>query len=476
MAGRFLPLLVLAAWSCGLFPAAFAQEWAGGAGMPGGAYYPPDGSAGANGYCPPGAQGYCPPDGQMQGYGACPPARVEKPWWRQELLIVPPVIKPPRGTFVRMEYLLWDIEDPGQHTIGESNVAGQNAALNRSSNSFAPQNGFVDNNNPFNDVILQPNLLGNPITFDPDGIPVTALTTDGISVRDNNGVRGTVGIPLSTYGTVELSAYTLFRGDDQLNFFLPTPDPAFSVAIAPENDQIQNQLNAPVQSLIGIPVTIDGNVVDEFRYLGFDQGAAINYKTNVWGTNARYVVDAVAPHGAGMKIRPLFGFAYLNYQETMNVYGFSSSPLGNNIANFNSRTTNNFYGGTVGVRTEYVHEWFTVGIQPAITLGGNSGTASASSDRLVSPEDPRSEASANYSAFAPILEGQAFVRINLSDNVRFNFGYDAMYLTRVFRPTRSIRYNLASQPDALPQGNVQTRRVTDQVSIEGISAGFEVVF
>ena len=71
------------------------------------------------------------------------------------MLAAPPVekLKPPRGTYFRTEYLLWDIEDPGVNTLGATNNTGQDPAL-----------GAVDPVNPLdpNDdiVFLAPSHLG----------------------------------------------------------------------------------------------------------------------------------------------------------------------------------------------------------------------------------------------------------------------------------------------------------------------------
>src|SRR5690606_29762479 len=114
MTGRTLAM-TLAAWSCGLATTCWAQGYAGNVVTltpeAGGFSY----SWGAFGDSGP-AYGGMPPAG-FAGPANCPPGTPYGPatcdpepacWWKlRPLLISPRLLKPARGSFVRVEYLLW---------------------------------------------------------------------------------------------------------------------------------------------------------------------------------------------------------------------------------------------------------------------------------------------------------------------------------------------------------------------------------
>jgi hypothetical protein len=188
------------------------------------------------------------------------------------------------------------------------------------------------------------------------------------------------------------------------------------------------------------------------------------------------VVDALTPPGEGLKLRPLFGFKYVGLQEAMHQKGQFDSPFASFATTIDSDTDNTLLGGTVGLRTELVHRWFTVGVEPAVTFAGNISEVTVVTERFLGPNDPRTETTSDYFDFSPILDLKAYTRVKLMENVNLHVGYDAFWLAHVYRPSRVIEYNVATDAAGGFVTDFDTKREDDHVAVEGLSVGLEFLF
>jgi hypothetical protein len=203
--------MVLAGMTCGLPSLCLAQVYGPAgqvvtlppeAGGFGGAYASPSfgdsagyGTSGYGEAMPAGgyAGSACPPQG-------CPPADCPPqptscwPWKIRPLFISPEMLKPPRGTYVRLEYLLWEIEKPGDVFLGAPRIEDTTTPLvefaQRRDNTTS--NGFP--------------LLGGGFGYTPN--------IDELQLRDNDGLRLTFGVPLKNYGTFEGDVWLLEQASD----------------------------------------------------------------------------------------------------------------------------------------------------------------------------------------------------------------------------------------------------------------------
>src|SRR4029079_10073247 len=86
-----------------------------------------------------------------------------------------------RHAYFRLEYLNWDISDPGNNILGSAT------------------NLTTDPTVPF--------IKTNPVTG--TAFNVVAPTLQGVLTNDNNGIRATFGMPITSAGTFETSVFSL---------------------------------------------------------------------------------------------------------------------------------------------------------------------------------------------------------------------------------------------------------------------------
>ena len=494
MTGRTLAW-TLVAWSCGLATNSWAQGYApgrdvilppeaGGFSYSSGAFG--DGGPGYGAVAPAGygattPVGYGDHASGPPGYAAapyCPPEPEKSGWWkkRRPLLIGPGLIKPPRGTFFRTEYLLWEIDEPGNELLGA--IPGEtlddfaDIDFDQTAHPNDPNRIFDDNFDPADGFFTFDPLSG----FDFNYVP----RIEEIQMRDNSGLRLTLGIPTYEYGTFEFSGWMLEQGSDNYRFGPRELIPPSTVFVNLDDDaEVESSFPGP-----GVPfapanlVNVNGENSGLFRVIHSDF-LDVTYKSDLWGADAKFVVDALAPEGEGLKFMPLFGFKYMGFQESMAQRGVSSPQFGfgpTTIRNINSDTSNTILGGTVGLRTELVHRWFVVGVQPSVTFAGNIAQAGVSTERFLGNFDPYREEEADYFEFSPVLDLNAYLRVCLTENLHLTVGYDAFWLANIYRPARTIDYNITGDEFNGFQNDVGVKRVDDDLTIEGLSVGFEYVF
>lgn len=386
--------------------------------------------------CPP--QG-CPPTD-------CPPQPTDCwPWKVRPLFISPKMLEPPRGTYVRLEYLLWEIEEPGAVALGAPVIRDPAETA-----AFAPAtDNTTSNGYP---------LLGGGFGYTP--------IIDEIQLRDNSGTRVTLGVPLKNYGAAEFSGWWLNQASDQFTF---------GPRVLQNNVGLNNVFVPTTPLAVGGVDGSFGGTLPTGLFQVYDT-LQVDYSSDLKGADARFVVNSLSPPGEGLKLRPLFGFKYVGLQEAMFQKGqldLGGTPF---LTTIGSDTDNTILGGTVGLRTELVHRWFIVGVEPAVTLGGNIAKASVVTDNLAGPTEGRLQADSDYFGFSPILDLKAYARVCVTDNIRLHVGYDAFWLAQVYRPARVIEYNVDTNAAAGFPTQFDTKQETDHLAVEGLSVGLEFLF
>jgi hypothetical protein len=411
------------------------------------------GAAAPAGYDAGGA--YCPPP---TAYGpACEPQQTC--WWKKHpLLISPRLLKPPRGAYFRTEYLLWEIEEPGSVLLGTDPAKELSGVVDRDFDTELYSNSLFDTDfdpsNGYTTIDQDTGLIG--FSYVP--------RLDEIQLRDNSGIRLTMGIPTYDYGTIEMSAWLLGQASDHYRF-------APRAFIEPTGVTIPGIPFSPANI-----VKVDGNASD-FLTRNHNQYLDVTYKSNMWGADLKYVVDSVSPPGEGFKLKPLFGLKYVDFDEGMYQLGrFQSASFGTLDSSITGDTHNAIFGGTVGLRTELVHRWFIAGLQPAVTFAGNASKVQVATARFLDPNEPRQQVSSEYFDFCPILDLNAYARICLTQNLRLTVGYDAFWLARVYRPARVIDYNVSTDGGTNLRTDFDTQKRADHVAVEGLSVGLEYIF
>ncbi len=94
-----------------------------------------------------------------------------------------------------------------------------------------------------------------------------------------------------------------------------------------------------------------------------------------------------------------------------------------------------------GVRAELVHRWFTIGVQPKVTLGAAVYRNRVNAQSLLAITDPAVSSSVEGLNFTPVVQFGAYLRIHPTENITISGGYDYMATVNIVRPYDSIRYN-----------------------------------
>ena len=350
-----------------------------------------------------------------------------------------------RGAYMRLEYLGWDIQEPGNNLLS------------------APIAGVQDPRDPF---VVQ-------TATQTIGVAET-LSTDRVDFQEINGIRGTVGIPFR-YATLEGSFWGLEPGQHTIH------DPEF----------LRNN-NAVNPRFIAVGLLSDGQVGN--RVLLFDQSFSADYKASAWGSDVNLMYHAINPR-QGLGLQPLVGFRFLNFDETLSMrgvfdnssgtystFGIIADPFESKIK---SETHNNVYSAQVGLKADFKHEFFTLAFEPKLALGANDYNVHVSTDDLRSFDDPTvdpgpddlddgpTNSVTGRTVFSPTVDLGFSATVNLSEWFHVRAGYNFIWTGNLARADRAIYYNDVG--NASPPAVAARQGHTDSVLIQGFSIGGEII-
>lgn len=360
-----------------------------------------------------------------------------------------------RHAFFRLEWLDWDIRDPGNVVLGAPIL---NPGLNI--------NNPIDVNQPFRDPrqpfdVFDPGsglLLGEGVS------PVL----DDVKLNHNNGIRGTWGFRFEPF-SIEASVFalqsnrsTVFAGD------LP---------VVPTIDALGFPTFPLIGTFVAQGVLVDG--VDTLdSYLVYDQSYQADLRTQVWGADAKIVMAPVDPNHY-LTIQPLVGVRFLNFNERLNQKGDYRTPLVTGTAastvtrTIDSETRNYLYGPQFGGRFELPSKYITLGAEPTIMFGVNNYKATLATDNISSGADPAAFIRQVGTTFGPVASLQAYCRGNISETITLFVSYDLMWAGMLTRPADNIVYNVTGA--AVPQpGAFQQDILFTDLLLQGVSVGGEV--
>ncbi len=319
-------------------------------------------------------------------------------------------------SWLRVEYLLWNIDAPGSTLLG------------------APVLGVFNPRDPF--------------TTTTGGIAKVEDLSE-IKMWDNNGIRATMGIPLA-FGTFEVGGFI----------------------VAQRHDLFDSEELPGTTPLIATSTLINGEVSDLLR--AYNRSFGATYGSDIWGLNANVVFDE-GPQGEGIKHRPIVGLRFLNVNETLGQVGVSSATP-DFVTQIDSDCMNNIYGVNLGWESVLEHRWFTLGVRPQITLGLNSFRNRVSTEGFVFADEPRRTNELTNTEFSPVGELTLFARIPVSDNMRFTVGFTGMWIGNVERPGESIVYNTTAVGGIPTEAAFHARRSHDDMKVYGLTVGGEIIF
>jgi hypothetical protein len=369
------------------------------------------------------------PPGSWYDQPQAPPEseHILKDLWKMDAVLFNMIKKPfYPGTWVRSEFLMWTIENPGNVLLGEQLSTIPDAR------ELTPA---FDNSDP-------PVLLGFSRTPD----------LDDFRFHDIYGLRLTYGVPL-TVGSLEFSAFVLEQANhNELAPELPSP-------ITPGS-----------ASFVSTTTFIDGQTSNNGQR--FDQSFNARLTSEVWGAKMRVIFDKYQP-GPGLTLNPLVGFRYLNVNEQMMQRGVftnlgTQSPQ---VSLVGTEADNNLFGLDFGFQSEVMYKWMTLGFRPSASLGLNVSEATARSERFVSATDAFRDSETDRVAFSPVVELETYLKFNLTDNFTIMGGYNLIYMTKVQRAADAIIYDISSGPNA--QSLVRAKKDYKSMYIQGLTVGTE---
>src|SRR5262249_19247742 len=237
----------------------------------------------------------------------------------------------------------------------------------------------------------------------------------------------------------------------------------------------QSFQSSDVNPVLGIPFTdVLGGTGNAFLVAepGVSTGSlAITSSSRLWGAEANLVKWYFK--GCHWQLEGLIGFRYLNLEEDLNLTAESpaipappvtpvtpippETPTTPPVILFSNRNTvvdplitsdtfrtrNQFYGGQVGVRSEFFLGRFSLGLQAKLALGATSevldvgGTTTnitgATATTVAGGQFAVASNSGHFtrSVFAIVPEGEVRLCCQVSPTISIFAGYDLLYCSRV---------------------------------------------
>ena len=315
------------------------------------------------------------------------------------------------GAWFRLEYLNTFIDNPGDTLLG------------------APIQNVRNPREPF-------------LVQTPSGAVVNARVLDVSAVNfDNiNGIRGTFGIPLHA-GSIE----AVFWGTSESTYRFTSPElPATN----------------PLQTVDVIATSLLTNNAPGGTVVLYDNKYRYDYAAQIFGAEANFYYNYRNPR-LGLRVLPVFGFRHNDYDESLKQRGHfdNSSGIGVTaggaspilpvplVRQIDSWVDNNSYVLQTGFRTEFVHQFFTLGVEPKAGLGLNryEGTVRTvdlrDSPFLPIHDDGVVTSNIKKNTFSGVFDLQLYAKVHLSESCRVRVGWSYMYMGNVARADSIIHYN-----------------------------------
>ena len=408
-----------------------------------------------------------------------------------------------RTSWFRMEYLNFDMRNPGNTLLG------------------APIQGINNPRDPF--LVTAVDGTGNLQTIG------TARVMDmtPVDLQHMQGSRISFGLP-TRHGEFEGS----FWGIEAVSRFrAPELTEAGAFALRVNQSQVDFAIPGqgfvspfvyPFARIIGLttldPVNPNGVFVATSLLQDgepspllvlYDADFSVKYNIKTWGSEANMLYDMRNPVD-GWILRALVGFRYTSHQEELIQQGTFDNrssldtpflppivipgvlPVLPNLVNpplvneIYSRTENDFFAGQIGFKTEWSNPWLAIGATPKLALGANRYTATVTTrDLRDSPDlrDPANPAtsllpnpqddgivitSLKKTHWAPAVDLGVYARLNLTDWASVHVGYNLMWMHNIARADNVIYYNDTGLTNA-PGVVVQQSR--EDLWVKGISIG-----
>jgi hypothetical protein len=351
-----------------------------------------------------------------------------------------------RGSYLRIDYLSWQIENPGNTLLG------------------APLANVQNPRQPF--VVQADDGLGNLV----DVGTARVMDMSPIDLRNTQGSRIVLGVPLADGGEFDLSFYGIQSMSELRAAELLTPPTA-----TPTNPNAVFVATSLLED--GLPGSL---------LILYDRDFQVKYKVTNWGMEANSLIELGGPPTGGVRTHGIVGFRYTGHLEELIQRGsfdnrsdldFSGvildPPINNKIY---SETRNRVYGLQLGLRSEYSNKYYAVGIEPKVTLGANTYFAQVETNNLRDfdgvQDDGRVKTTLRDTNFSPTFDVGVYARANLNDWLSLQVGYNFLWMSNIARADQVVYYNdtgLVNPPA------VVVRPAEESLWMQGISVGGQIL-
>ena len=227
-----------------------------------------------------------------------------------------------------------------------------------------------------------------------------------------------------------------------------------------------------IQTTLGLPTTfgsfeLSGFLLeqssDEPFATGFS-GSPTSYRSrfasNVWGTDMNFISDPVEP-GEGFKLRPMGGVRYFAIREAMRIpHVLPPTPL------IRSETFNHVLAPQIGLRSELVHRWFTIGAEPKVGFGVNTFFGEIIDNNFLGQGIVYEK---EYeTSFAPFFDLDVYARVPFNEHFSFYVAYNLLLMAGVSRPMDNLAHDT--------EFNFHLDTATRGYRLDGYTVGLELTF
>lgn len=420
--------------------------------------YPP--GSGANvpgplpgvGYAPQQSPQYMTPDGRAPGFRG-PQTRYELLpedrglLYDEDINWLKNARDKSRGSWVRMEYLDWHMDNPGTTLLGAP-VAG----LRNPRERFVVQ-GF--------DATGNLTVVGQAVV--PDMSPV--------DLQHMPGGRLSFGVP---WDGAEFNG--VFWGLSSAARFG-----------APELNVPLNSVPVNPNALFYATSLLDDGTPSSLLIL-YDKSFHVEYDISTFGGEANLAYDMRNPID-GWQLQGLVGFRHTSHLEELTQSGQFDNrsqldPTAGQLADPDtnqifSDTENRLYQLQFGFKTEIANKYFAIGAMPKVAFGTNHYTAGVRTSNLRdSTLDPQQDdgivtSGVKKSVFSPTVDLGAYIRWNVKDWCALHVGYSFIWMGGIARADEVLYYDdlgLARPPA------VRVRSNEESLWMQGISVGGQLTF
>ena len=329
-----------------------------------------------------------------------------------------------RRSWMRVEYLHWNIKDPGNHLLG-----AEMATLD-------PREQFP--------------------AFNPGNIPrnfVNAFVPDTGDVQFDAlpGMRLTVGAP-TEWGGFEADIWAIMNASTTLDF-----DPVFDTTTG-------------FTVIPAVTLTVNGAPSDTQMVL-FDNGYEAELRSGMWGAQGNWIANPVTPQNT-LALSPVVGIRYVKFDEELRISGSDIGSATN--PQITSKANNNLVGPQVGLRASLESKWLSLGIEPKVMFGINRHQDSVRTSQIFDVANPNTLSTNEDTDFAPAFNLPGFAKLHLSENFSLFAGYELLWLSNVSRSTEHVVYD--SPPIPTDPGQIRVKKHREPIYAHGFMVGGELRF